>query len=187
VTPDDQSLIDACLAGQTEAFGELVERYQDRVLHALTRMLGSYEDARDVAQDAFVQAFRKLDTFRGESAFYSWLFRIAANKAISHMRKRKHRAASSLEAQDGFQPADPREDSSPTAELQRAERRQLVRRALDELHEDYRIVLVLKELEGLPYVEIAELIDCPIGTVRSRLHRARLELRRVLERRVEDV
>lgn len=176
---DDQKLIDDCLAGQTEAFGRLVVRYQDRLFNSLVNILGSADEARDAAQDAFVQAFQKLDTFRGRSAFYSWLFRIAVNAAVNHKRKVR-RVAASIEASRelaGVEPTDGRPDSRPSYSLELAEQQAAVQAALAELAADHRVVLVLKEIEGLKYEEIAEILGCPIGTVRSRIHRARSELR----------
>lgn len=179
---DDQELIDACLAGRTEAFGRLVVRYQDRLYHTLVGVLGSADDARDAAQDAFVHAFRKLDSFRGNSAFYSWLFRIAINTAISQKR-RNRRSHSSIEAareQAGIEPTDHRPDAHPSHALETSEQQEMVRQALTQLADEYRTVLVLKEMEGLKYEQIAEIVGCPIGTVRSRIHRARAELREKL-------
>lgn len=174
----DQHLINECLAGRTAAFDELVFRYQDRLYNSLVRMLRSAEDARDIAQEAWVHAFQGLTTFRGNSAFYSWLFRIAYNAAVSDKRKLRVTGAS-LEAareQAGVEPADPRAESEPSHALVQMERQIRVRTALSHLSEEYRTVLVLKELENLKYEDIAELIGCPIGTVRSRIHRARVEL-----------
>ena len=183
VNTHDQELIAECLAGCTEAFGKLVVRYQNRLYNTLVKILGSVEDARDVAQDAFVHAFRKLDTFRGQSAFYTWLFRIAFNSAISQQRKRRKPLAS-IEAtfeKAGIEPVDTHPIAEPAYATEVAERQMLVRQGLAQLSEEFRTVLVLKEFEGLKYDEIAELIECPIGTVRSRIHRARIELRQKLE------
>jgi len=182
VNPDDRELISQCLAGRTEAFGKLVLRYQNRLFRTLVNMLGSHEDARDITQDAFVLAFQKLSTFRGDSAFYSWLFRIAFNASVSHKRKRRH-STTSIEAareQAGIEPPDNRSEGQPSHALEVQERQVLVRKALAELPDDYRTVLVLKEMEDRKYEEIAEIVGCPIGTVRSRIHRARQELREKL-------
>jgi RNA polymerase sigma-70 factor (ECF subfamily) len=182
VTNDDQQLIDECLSGQTEAFGQLVVRYQDRLYHTLVSVTGSAEDARDVAQDAFVQAFHKLSTFRGQSAFYSWLFRIAMNAAISRKRKNRRPTVSIEAAKEnaGVEPIDGHPETSPSHAIELTEQQVMVRTALAELPEDYRTVLVLKEMEGLKYEQIAEIVGCPIGTVRSRIHRGRTELKEKL-------
>jgi len=188
VSKHDQQLIDECLAGQTDAFGELVVRHQDRLHNTLCKMLGSTEEARDVAQDAFVQAFQKLDTFRGTAAFYSWLFRIAMNTAVSRMRKNRRVTVSvdAVRARSGAEPVDNSTEAVPSHAIELAERQAQVRVALAELSDDFRTVLVLKEIEGLKYEEIAEALDCPIGTVRSRIYRARCELREKLRHLLED-
>jgi RNA polymerase sigma-70 factor (ECF subfamily) len=187
VNAEDHKLIEECLSGRTDAFGELVLRYQDRLYNTLVRMVGSTDEARDVAQESFVHAFTKLDTFRGESQFYSWLFRIAYNAAVSRQRKR-HKSASLDAARDagGLEPADGRPESVPSHAMERSERQAQVRDALGELSEEYRTVLVLKEIDGLKYEEIAEIVGCPIGTVRSRIHRARAELREKLRLLLRD-
>lgn len=190
MSAEDHLLIQRVRSGHTEAFGELVTRHQRRLVRTLRTLLGSAEDALDVAQDAFFQAFLKLDSFRGDSAFYSWLFRIAWNAAATLKRKQRVRSSSSLDAireQSGSEPDDNHPASDPCQALQSSEDRLLLRQALDELGEDYRTALVLKEIEGLPYEEIAELTHSPIGTVRSRIHRARQELRAKLERRSESL
>jgi RNA polymerase sigma-70 factor (ECF subfamily) len=177
-TPD-QTLIENCLAGRREAFGLLVDRYQNRLFHSLMHLLGSTEDAQDAAQDAFVQAFEKLASFRGQSQFYSWLFRIAFNTAVSAKRKTR-RMSVSIDARreaSGLEPSDTNPSNEPSYPMDVSDRQRLVQRALAELSEEFRTALVLKEMDGMSYEEIADVIDVPLGTVRSRIHRARLELR----------
>lgn len=181
---DDLQLVRQTLAGQAEAFGQLVVRHQDRLYNALVHILGSSEEAQDALQDAFVQAFRKLETFRGEAAFSSWLFRIALNAAASQKRKENRLCCASIDAareQSGADPCDPHPDCEPSYPLESRERQAQVRSALAELPEEFRTVLVLKEIEGFKYEEIAEIVGCPVGTVRSRIHRARGELRQKLQ------
>ena len=173
---DDAPLIAATLAGDTAAFGRLVGLYQDRLYNSLLRVLGSAEDARDVVQDAFVQAFLKLDSFRGSSAFYTWLYRIGFNLAMSHMRRgQKMTSLDCVKAGCGSEPVDGQ--PTPDADVLRTEQVQLVHAALAELSAEYRQILVLREIEGCRYEEIAEILELPVGTVRSRLFRARLQLR----------
>lgn len=184
----DQELIDECLAGETEAFGRLVIRYQDRLYNTIVRVMGTSDEARDIAQDAFVQAFQKLSTFRGQSAFYSWLFRIAVNTAVSHQRKTR-RSPSSIDAareQSGAEPIDPHQAAAPSHALELIEQQTQIREALNELNAEYRTVLVLKDIEGLKYEQIAEILEVPIGTVRSRIHRARGDLREKLARLFDE-
>jgi RNA polymerase sigma-70 factor, ECF subfamily len=173
---DDASLIAATLGGDSAAFGRLVGLYQDRLYNSLLRVTGSAEDAGDVVQDAFVQAYVKLDSFRGASAFYTWLYRIAFNLAMS--RRRRERNVVSLDgmkANLGSEPPDGQ--PTPAANMERSEQVEMVHTALGELSEEYRAILVLREIDGCRYEEIAQILELPIGTVRSRLFRARMQLR----------
>ena len=172
---DDAQWIEQTLQGQSAAFGHLVQKYQDRLYNTLVHVVGNAEDAKDAVQEAFVQAFLKLDTFQGASAFYTWLYRIAFNVAATH-RRRRHamRSAEEGRSKDG-QGATLGE--GPSQRMEREECRRQVRQAIAELDEEFRTVVVLREIDGCCYETIAEILDLPIGTVRSRLHRARLQLR----------
>ena len=188
-SPEDKQLIEACLAGDSSAFGALVLRYQDRLYGSVHMMVSSPEDARDLTQEAFVQAFRRLDSFRGDSAFYTWLFRIAVNATISFRRKMARRKTTSIEsARDvmGEEPRDVRSDAVPSSRIETQEQQQLVHTALSELSEEFRQAIVLTEIEGLSYEDAAEIAGCPIGTIRSRIHRARNELREKLRLLLQD-
>ena len=184
MNPEDDRLIAECLAGRTAAFGELARRYQDRLYNTVYRLVGNAEDARDVVQDAFLQAYRSLGRFKGDSQFFTWLYRIAVNAAIS--LKRKQRLAISLRGSridpGGAEPLDTSEESRPERALERAEQERRVQDALNRLSPEHRAVLVLKDMEGEKYETMAEVLKVPIGTIRSRLHRARLELREILRR-----
>ena len=176
---DDAQLIHETLAGKTTAFGQLVQKYQDRLYNTIVHVVGSAEDARDVEQDAFVQAFVKLDTFHQSSAFYTWLYRIAFNVAASLTRRRRPAASvEELRETVGEEPAD--EGAGPAERLEQDERRRQVQQAIAALTDEHRAVLVLREIDGCCYETIAEILELPVGTVRSRLHRARLQLREVL-------
>jgi RNA polymerase sigma-70 factor, ECF subfamily len=171
---DDAPLIAATLAGDNAAYGRLVGLYQDRLYNSLLRVVG--DDADDIVQDAFVQAYLKLSSFRGNSAFYTWLYRIAFNLAMSHSRRdRKTASLDGLKDGWGSEPAD--KHPAPDAGMERQEDVDLVHNALAELTTEYRTILVLREIDGCRYDEIAEILDLPVGTVRSRLFRARLALR----------
>ncbi len=174
----DLQLIDDALQGASHAFDELVRRYQDRLVHSLEHCLGSREDALDAAQQAFTLAWRKLASFRRQSSFYSWLYRIARNAAVSSLR-RQQLPSGSLEQMNeaaGFEPADRHGDSAPDHAMQQEENIRLVRQALQQIPEEFRSPLVLKEIDGFSYEQIAEVLDIPLGTVRSRIFRARQEL-----------
>ena len=185
VVKDDALLIDETLAGQSVAFGQLVTKYQDRLYNSVVHVVGSKEDARDVVQDAFVQAFIKLDTFKRTSAFYTWLYRIAFNVAISH--RRKQRPTVSLDAvreMTGGEPCDG--GDTPEQYMEQQDRAAQVQTALSRLSVEHRGVLVLREIDGCPYETIAEVLDVPVGTVRSRLHRARMHMREELKQVLQE-
>jgi RNA polymerase sigma-70 factor (ECF subfamily) len=174
---DDRCLIAACCAGDTEAFGVLVRRYQDRLLPTLLRLTGRVEDAHDLLQDTFLRAYQKLGHFHGDSSFFTWVYRIAVNLALSDRRRRRSSPRVHEASTGDFDPGDDSLDSDPSLPLERAERDQRIQQALDSLAPDHRAVVVMKDLDGLRYEEIAVILGVPIGTVRSRLHRARNELR----------
>jgi RNA polymerase sigma-70 factor (ECF subfamily) len=178
---DDAQWIDQTLRGQPEAFGQLVLKYQDRLFNTVFHMVGHAEDARDIVQEALVQALLHLDSFQRHSAFYTWLYRIALNAAISHRRRRRPVASLDQMREAGhMEPVDC--EDGPAEALDRQERCRQVRQAIASLGEEHRAVLVLREIDGCCYETIAEILDLPIGTVRSRLHRARLELRDELQK-----
>lgn len=184
MSTDDQRLIAACRQGDTAAFGELVRRHQDRLYNVVYRLVGNAEDAQDVVQEAFLSAYQSLDGFKGDARFFTWLYRIAFNTAVSH--KRRQRVIVSLDAnrsRGGLpEPLDCSEETRPGYALEQADQERLVHEALQRLSPEHRAVLVLKDLEGQKYETMAEILQVPIGTIRSRLHRARLELRELLER-----
>jgi RNA polymerase sigma-70 factor (ECF subfamily) len=181
---DDADLIRQTLAGHVSSFEQLVDRYQNRLFHSMTHVLSNSTDAEDVVQDAFVKAYSKLDTFRGGSQFYTWLYRIAHNTAISQLRKQKnHRSNCSLEDSAGALAAQVEADAAPpSARLERQEQLQQLKDALDRLSSEHRAILVMREIDGLDYDAIAQVLDIAVGTVRSRLHRARSQLKDELER-----
>ncbi len=184
---DDAQLISETLAGHTAAFGQMVQKYQDRLYNTVVHVVGNAEDAKDVVQEAMVQAFLKLESFQGASAFYTWLYRIAFNVAATHRRRRgAMRAAEQVAVAAGHLrggsdgcPRNAADD--PSERLEREERCRQVRYAISQLPEEHRVVLVLREMDGCCYETIAEILDIPVGTVRSRLHRARMQLHEQLK------
>ncbi len=177
---DEEELIQAALDGQSQSFGILVQRYQDRLYTAMIHVVGSTDEAEDVVQEAFIQAYVKLDTFQRNSRFFTWLYRIAFNYALS--RRRRNRNQVSLDQSretTGNDPTDHRE--GPDAQIVRDESVIQVRRAMEKLTEDHRAILVLREMQGMSYEHIAEILEIEIGTVRSRLNRARSQLKATLE------
>ncbi|MBX3393891.1 MAG: sigma-70 family RNA polymerase sigma factor [Phycisphaerae bacterium] len=186
----DASLLAACRRGEAAAYGELVRRYQDRVFNLCFRMCGSREDAEDHTQEAFVRAMQSLDRFAERSRFYTWVFRIAVNLVISDRRKSGRRTMYSLESrpdesEDGHGRDSRRANvksgvSQPHDQMVAAEQREAVSSALMKIDEEHRTVLVLRDMEGLNYEEIADVLDIPTGTVKSRIHRARQAIRDLL-------
>ena len=177
---DDAQLVQQTLSGDAEAFGELVLRYQDRLFAMLVHVTGSHEQAEEATQEAFVQAFSKLDTFAGRSGFFTWIYRIAYNRWVSsHRRRRPSLSVEDLRDNDGFEPSE--EIDTPWEQMERAERVEVVRKALHQLPAEHRSILLLREMENRSYEEIAVALDMPLGTVRSRIHRARLLLKQKLQ------
>ncbi|UCC29752.1 MAG: sigma-70 family RNA polymerase sigma factor [Phycisphaerales bacterium] len=182
---EDAKLIESVKAGQTEAYGELVRKYQDRVFNACWRICGHLEDARDLTQEAFLKGYERLSGFRQESGFYTWIFRIVVNLALSHRRQAQRRRDVSLEQglrlvgsqADGLaKRVGHRGGDDPAEAASEAELHGYVVRALQVLDDDHRAVIVLRDIEGFNYQEIAEILEIPPGTVKSRVHRARLAL-----------
>jgi RNA polymerase sigma-70 factor (ECF subfamily) len=177
---EDTLLIERALAGDSDAFGHLVRRYQDRLFNTLMHVIGNREEAEDVVQDAFTQAYANLNRFERRANFYTWLYRIAFNLSVSRRRRRRPQAVADVEqVRRGGDTEDPHD--LPLQQLERQERIDLIRKALNSLNEEARTILVLREMDGCCYEAIADLLDVPVGTVRSRLHRARLQLKRYLD------
>lgn len=186
----DQAIVERVQRGDKRAFDLLVTKYQRKIFRLLSRLIRDSGEIEDVAQEAFIKAYRALPNFRGESAFYTWLYRIAINTAKNHLVAQSRRAPTTTETEvedaEIFDDADGLRDvNTPDAVLMSRQVGAAVNRAIEKLPEDLRTAIVLRELEGLSYEEIAESMNCPIGTVRSRIFRAREaianELRPLLE------
>ena len=175
----DEELVRGHLAGDRAAFGELVERHQVRVYNLAFRMLGRSEDAADATQDVFVVCLRKLHTFRGSSAFTTWLHRVAMNVCYDALRRRsREQPARSDDETTEPEPSEDHADASAAAID--------VQRALLLVPEEFRAALVLHDVQGLPYEDVAESLGVPVGTVKSRLHRGRVQLARALRGEQHD-
>jgi RNA polymerase sigma-70 factor (ECF subfamily) len=184
VEQSDLELVRRAQRGQRGAFDLLVLRYQHKVVKLVARLLRDRTEAEDVAQEAFVKAYRALGSFRGDSAFYTWLYRIAVNTARNTLASRQRRPlayeAGLSEAEQAAVESRMRHGDTPEATALSDEIQDTVNRAIADLPEDLRTAIVLREVEGLSYEEIATAMDCPVGTVRSRIFRAREAIDRLL-------
>jgi RNA polymerase sigma-70 factor (ECF subfamily) len=173
----DRELVERVKQGEKKAFDLLVQKYQFKIVKLVSRYVHDPSESMDVAQEAFIKAYRALPGFRGDSAFYTWLYRIAINTAKNHLVAMGRRPPSSdIDAQDAEQFAGDsllKEIATPEHLLLKDEIEQVVYKAIEDLPEDLRTAITLRELEGLSYEEIAQSMGCPIGTVRSRIFRAR--------------
>ena len=185
----DAELVKRVQAGDTAAFDILVQKYQHKVINLIGRFVSDHAECQDIAQDAFVKAFRAINSFRGDSQFYTWLYRIAANTAKNYLASRGRKSpgysvdvddAEHFEGESGL-----KEYANPENLLLTDEIKATVFAAIEQLPDDLKSAITLREFDGLSYEEIAEVMDCPIGTVRSRIFRARdvidKELRPLLE------
>jgi RNA polymerase sigma-70 factor, ECF subfamily len=178
----DEELVGACQAGEASAFDVLVGRWEDPIRGAAYRFLGSEEEARDVAQEAFLKAYRALGSFKGEARFSSWLYQIATNLCRDRLRRRRTRAAVSLEELEEGGPVIVETRPGAHELLQQLDLARAVRRAVHALPEEQREVVILKEYQGLTFLEIAQSLDLPVSTVKTRLYRGLGQLRLRLER-----
>ena len=171
---NDQLLVDRARLGDRHAFDLLVLKYQSRLLSLVNRLVSNHSDALDVLQDTFVKAYRSLHTFRGESAFYTWLYRIAVNTAKNHLAsKLKESKDVSVDDEATGELSVLQDFSAPDEEAGAEELQRAILHAIEQLPDDLKQALTLRELEGMSYDEIALAMNCPIGTVRSRIFRAR--------------
>jgi RNA polymerase sigma-70 factor, ECF subfamily len=178
LAPDvDQQLVERVQKGDKRAFDLLVLKYQHKIFAVISRFIRDHSEVQDVAQDAFIKAYKALPNFRGESAFYTWMYRIAINTAKNYLVARNRRPpASDLDVDDAeFYSGNEamHEMNTPERNLLRDELQAVIDQAFRDLPEDLRMAVTLREIDGLSYEEIAEAMDCPIGTVRSRIFRAR--------------
>src|SRR5882757_7890213 len=185
VPTNEMELVRRAQKGDLEAYDELIKRYQERIYATVYHMTSNHEDANDLAQDAFIKAFQALKSFKGGSSFYTWIYRIAVNKTINFLKQRKNRLHMSLNDVDFNAEHDPDlvaliSEKTPRREVNLAELQEKLNEAMQKLSEPNRLVVTLHDVQGLSHDEIAEIMDCNIGTVRSRLFYARQQLQAYL-------
>ena len=173
----DKQLVERVRRGDKRAFDLLILKYQHKIISIVGRYLGDQNDVQDVSQETFIKAYRAIPNFRGESAFYTWLYRIAVNTAKNHLVSKSRRPPNiDIDIDDGeFQnnSAVLRDNESPQASLATSQMEQVIFRSIENLPSELRIAVTLREFDGLSYEEIAKIMNCPVGTVRSRIFRAR--------------
>ena len=184
--PSHEAAVDLVLVQRTQqgdlpAYDELIRRYQERIYATIYHMTGNHEDANDLAQETFIKAFQALKSFKGGSSFYTWIYRIAVNKTINFLKQRKHRTQMSLNDVDVNAENDPDlvaliSEKTPRRDLNLAELQEKLNEAMQKLSEVHRLAVTLHDIQGVPHEEIARIMDCNIGTVRSRLFYARQQL-----------
>ncbi len=183
--PQEAELVKRARKGDLGAYDELVRRYQERIYATIYHMTANHEDANDLAQEAFIKAFQALRSFKGGSSFYTWVYRIAVNKTINFLKQRKNRAQMSLNDLDFNAEHDPDlvaliSEKTPRREVNLAELQEKLNTAMQKLSEPHRLAVTLHDIQGLSHEEIAQIMDCNVGTVRSRLFYARQQLQAYL-------
>src|SRR6476620_10851709 len=182
---EDRLLVRRAQEGDLSAFDELIRRYQERVYATVYHMTSNHEDANDLAQETFIKGFQALKSFKGDSSFYTWIYRIAVNKTINFLKQRKNRTHLSLNDIDFNAENDPDlvalvSDRTPRRDIGLSELQQKLNKAMQKLSEPHRLVVTLHDVQGLSHEEIGNIMDCNIGTVRSRLFYARQQMQAYL-------
>lgn len=183
--PDDSELVRQAQAGDLAAFDELVRHYQERIYGVVYHMTSNHEDANDLVQETFIKAYRALRSFKGDSSFFTWIYRIAVNRTINFLKQRRHQGHLSLNDVDFNAEHDPDlvaliSQKTPRRDVNLAELQQRLNEAMQKLSDVHRMVVTLHDVQGLPHEEISQIMGCNIGTVRSRLFYARQQLQAYL-------
>jgi RNA polymerase sigma factor (sigma-70 family) len=183
--PPDAQLVQAARSGNMSAYDELIRRYQERIYATIYHMTSNHEDANDLAQETFIKAYSALKSFKGDSSFYTWVYRIAVNKTINFLKQRKNKVSLSLNDLDFNVENDPDlvafvSDKTPRRDVALSELQEKLNMALQKLSDVHRMVVTLHDVQGLSHEEIAKILECNVGTVRSRLFYARQQLQAYL-------
>lgn len=181
----EKCLLSRCKTGDIDAFEQLIENHQKKVFNLALRMIGNHEDASDLAQEVFIKVYKSIRDFKEKASFSTWLYRITTNVCLDEIRKRKNRDLVSLDEDIKFDDNEIRrqvgsDEPGPEVLVERAEIRNVIRNAINRMPVEYKTVIVLRDIQGLSYEEIAAILSCPKGTVKSRINRARQTLRGIL-------
>ncbi len=187
---NEKTLIDKCRKGDIHAFEELISSYEKKIFNIVYRIVGDYNDAEDISQEIFIKVFRSINNFKERSSFYTWLYRIAVNECMDILKKKKKTAAYSIDTpiqtEDDQIPREIKDyGESPEEKVERKELRNYIESALNSVTYEHRTMIVLRDIQGLSYEEIAEIVKCPAGTVKSRINRARKALKELLSDKKE--
>ena len=185
MSDSEKNLLERAKSGDIAAFEQLIDSYQRKIFNIALRMLGNYDDAGDLTQEVLIRIYRSIRSFKEQSSFSTWIYRITTNVCLDEIRKRKNRKVISLDEEIKFDDGDMKrqiESDEPTPEetAETEDLKKIVNDAIARLNEEHRIVIVLRDIQGLSYEEIADVLKCPEGTVKSRINRARQALKNIL-------
>ncbi len=182
---NEKHLLESAKKGDIEAFEKLIEAHEKKVFNIALRMMGNYEDAMDMAQEAFIRVFKSIGSFKEQSSLSTWIYRIVTNICLDELRKRKNRKVLSID--DNIKSDDGEikrnivsDDLTPDEKVERDEIKRMINNAINELSDEHRTAIVLRDIQGFSYKEISEIVNCPEGTVKSRISRARQALKEIL-------
>jgi RNA polymerase sigma-70 factor (ECF subfamily) len=187
---EEKELVEMARAGDVKAFELLIEGCEKKVFNIAYRMIANYEDASELAQEVFIKAFKSIGKFKGDSLFSTWIYKITTNVCLDEIRKRKNRKVISLDENIVYEGNEIKrqlkdEEPGPEIKAESNEIKKAVKESINELPEDYKTVIILRDIQGFSYEEIARIISCPEGTVKSRINRARQALKKILEHKRE--
>ncbi|HEY9061590.1 MAG TPA: sigma-70 family RNA polymerase sigma factor [Pseudobacteroides sp.] len=185
MSENEKYLLGLSKKGDIEAFEMLMEKYQKKVFNIALRLLGNYDDASEVTQEVFIRIYKSIGSFKGESQISTWIYRIATNVCLDELRKRKRKWVMSLDEEYHKENGDyiiQVEDDKPTPDVVMEQKtiKSAVKNAIDKLSEKYKLIIILRDIQGFSYEEISEIVKTPVGTVKSRINRARLQLKELL-------
>jgi RNA polymerase sigma-70 factor, ECF subfamily len=190
MSDSEKLLLEKSKAGDIAAFEQLIECYQRKIYNIALRIVGNYDDANDLAQEVFIRIYKSIGNFKQQSSFSTWIYRITTNVCLDDIRKRKNRKVISLDEEIKLDDGEMKrqivsDDPLPEDMAEKSEMRKIVNDAINRLSEEHRIVIVLRDIQGFSYEEIAQIVKCPEGTVKSRINRARQVLKNILQTKRE--